>query len=97
MMSAARTLTVTVPVEIADALHESVQSGEFASESEALVAAAKSWQKRRDLIESQKESIRRDIKASLDDPRPSIPIEEVERYMERYMAQASEIAPDEKA
>jgi antitoxin ParD1/3/4 len=96
-MSIARVLTVTVPAEIAEALDQSVQRGEFASDGEALVAAAKSWQERRDLIERQKEAIRRDIKASLDDPRPSIPIEEVERHMERYMAQAREIAPDEKA
>lgn len=95
-MSAARTLTITVPGEIADALHDSVQSGEFASESDALLAAAKSWQDKRDLIERQKDAIRRDVRASLADPRPSIPIDEVEKYMKRYMAEVSEIAPDEK-
>jgi antitoxin ParD1/3/4 len=82
MMVAFRTLTVTVPPEIADALHESVQSGEFASESEALSNAVQTWEKQRAL-----ENIRNRIKRSIEDPRPSIPIDEVEAHMERYMAE----------
>jgi Arc/MetJ-type ribon-helix-helix transcriptional regulator len=80
-MSTARTLTVTVPADIADALDESIRQGEFASESEALIAAARSWERGRAL-----EHIRRQIRESMEDPRPSVPIDEVEERIEQYMA-----------
>jgi antitoxin ParD1/3/4 len=67
---------------VADALHESVQNGEFASEGDALSDAVQTWEKQRTL-----ENIRKRIKRSIEDPRPSIPIDEVEAHMERYMAE----------
>ena len=63
-------------------LQDSVRRGEFASESDALVAAAKAWEKQRTL-----ETIRERIRLSIEDPRPSIPIDEVEAHLERYMAE----------
>ena len=81
-MTVARTLTVTIPAETAEALQDSVRRGEFASESDALVAAAKAWEKQRTL-----ETIRERIRLSIEDPRPSIPIDEVEAHLERYMAE----------
>lgn len=96
-MPAGRTLTVTVPEEVAAALDQSVRSGEFPTPSDALVDAAKYWQERRTRLAHQKESIRRDVTESLNDPSPVISIEEVERHFERLAAEAGQRRRNEEA
>ena len=81
-MSAVRTMTVTVSAEIAEALDQSVRSGEYTSESEALADAVQSWDKRRTF-----ENIRHRIRQSIDDENASTPIDDAEAELKRFMAE----------
>ena len=76
-MSAAEKISITVTPAMKKTLEERVASGQFASASELMREAFRIWQRQQDEHEEHLASIRARIQKSIDDPRPSIPAEEV--------------------
>ncbi len=77
MSSAAEKISITVTPAMKRVLEERVASGQFASASELMREAFRTWQRQQDEHEERLASIRARIQKSLDDPRPSVPAEEV--------------------
>lgn len=65
-------LSITLPAEIVAVIKEQVESGRYASTSDMLQDAMAAWMRDEEALAS----IKAKIQASLDDPRPSIPIDE---------------------
>lgn len=65
-------LDITLPAEMVAVIREQVASGRYASSSEMLKDAMVSWMR----DEQTLRGVKAKIKASLDDPRPSIPMDE---------------------
>ena len=76
-MSAAKKISITITPAMKRVLDERVASGQFASASELMREAFRTWQRQQDEHEELLASIRARIQKSIDDPRPSIPAEEV--------------------
>jgi len=60
------------------ALRESVESGEFATTSEAMRDAVRLWQRQRLECAERLQALRERVRRSLDDPSPSLTAEEAE-------------------
>ena len=80
-MAEATRLTVTA--DIADALRESVEAGEYASTDEALRDAVRVWRTDREERTARLASIRERIRQSIEDPRPSLTATEVAERLSR--------------
>ena len=76
-MAAAEKLSVTLTAAMVRDLEASVAAGEFASTSEALRDAVRMWRDAREERAERLAAIRARIQASIDDPRPSLPLDEV--------------------
>ena len=76
-MSAAEKISITLTPEMNRLIKQRVAAGDFASSSELIREALHVWQKREDEHQGQLALIRARIQKSIDDPRPSIPAEEV--------------------
>ena len=85
-MAVAEKISVELPAEMLSSIRESVEAGEFGSESEALQEAVRAWQREREDHERQLEKIRAKIDRSLNDPRPSLSSEEMRVRMELFMS-----------
>ncbi len=76
-MSAAEKISITLTPEMNRIIKQRVEAGDFASSSELIREALRVWQKQEDEHQERLASIRARIQRSIDDPRPSIPAEEV--------------------
>ena len=84
-MSTAEKISITLTPEMNRLIKQRVAAGDFASSSELIREALRVWQKREEEHRERLASIRTRIQKSLDDPRPSIPAEEVfERLKEMH-------------
>lgn len=81
-MAAAEKISVTLTPEMLRVIEASVEAGEFASVSEALRDAVRAWQRERQERAERLEAIRARIRRSLEDPRPPISMEELDRRMD---------------
>jgi antitoxin ParD1/3/4 len=77
-MQIAEKISITMTPEMLNDIRASVESGEFASTSEAMRDAVRIWQRERLERTERLESIRVRIRQSVDDPRPSLTTEEVD-------------------
>jgi antitoxin ParD1/3/4 len=75
-MSAIERMTITMPTELAVAVRQTVDSGEYASTSEVLREALGDWTRSRDDERRDLDALRTAIKAGIDSG-PGIPAEEV--------------------
>lgn len=82
------TISITLAPDTLRAVRESVEAGEYASVDALLDAAVHALQRQRRENAEQLDSIRARIRRSLDDPRPSLSIDEVEAHMEALFARA---------
>ena len=87
MSNAAEKISITVTPAMKRVLEERVASGEFASASELMREAFRTWQKQQDEHQARVAEIRARIQQSLDDPRPSIPAEDVFENLKKMHAQ----------
>ena len=76
-MSTAEKISITLTPEMNRIIKQRVEAGDFASSSELIREALRVWQKREEEHQERLTSIRARIQKSIDDPRPSIPAEEV--------------------
>ncbi|MEO6608197.1 MAG: type II toxin-antitoxin system ParD family antitoxin [Aestuariivirga sp.] len=77
MSNVAEKISITVTPAMKRVLEERVASGEFASASELMREAFRTWQKQQDEHQERLAVIRARIQQSIDDPRPNIPAQDV--------------------
>ena len=77
MSAPAEKISITVTPAMKRVLEERVASGQFASASELMREAFRTWQRQQDEHEERLASLRARIDRSMNDPRPGIPAEEV--------------------
>src|ERR1700722_5645355 len=83
----AEKISITMTPDMLRAIRESVEAGEYASTSEALRDAVRVWQRQRIEDAERLASIKARVRRSLDDPRPSLPLDEAfERIEKRHTA-----------
>jgi antitoxin ParD1/3/4 len=86
-MSSDVTISITLAPDTLRAVRASVEAGEYASVDALLDAAVQALQRQRRADSEQLDDIRARIRRALDDPRPSLSIDEVEAHMEALFAQ----------
>ena len=77
MSNAAEKISITITPAMKRVLEERVASGQFASASELMREAFRTWKQQQDEHEERLASIRARIDRSMNDPKPSSPAEEV--------------------
>ena len=86
-MPAAEKISITVTPAMKRVLEDRVASGEFASASELMREAFRAWQQREEKHQEELTAIRKRIQDSIDDPRPSVPLDEAfERLRQHHLA-----------
>jgi antitoxin ParD1/3/4 len=78
-------------------IREKVEDGSYGSASEVIRAALRALQRDDEEHAERMASIRERTKASLEDPRPAIPIEEAFAMLEDHIDRLGETADDTKA
>lgn len=69
-------LSITLPAEMVAAIKERVSSGRYSSTSEVLREAMRTWLRDEEEHAERIEAIRSKVKRSLNDPRPSVSLDE---------------------
>ncbi|MBX9467759.1 MAG: type II toxin-antitoxin system ParD family antitoxin [Rhizobium sp.] len=77
--------------ETLKAVDDLVELGGFASADEAVLAAIEAWHQTTDNPAQQVETIRLRVRRSIDDPRPSLSMEEVDAALDQMMAEAQSV------
>ncbi|TPI49818.1 type II toxin-antitoxin system ParD family antitoxin [Mesorhizobium sp. B2-9-1] len=75
-MESAEKLSVTVTPAMARLIREKVEDGSYGSASEVIRAALRAFQREEEEHAERMASIRARVKASLEDKRPSVPLDE---------------------
>ncbi len=75
-MEPAEKLSITVTPAMARLIREKVEDGSFGSASEVVRAALRAFQREEEEHAERIASIKARIKASVEDPRPPVPMEE---------------------
>lgn len=78
--------------ETLKAVEDLVQAGGFASPDEAVLAAIGAWHQSADDSAQQLEAIRLRVRRSIDDPRPSLSMEEVDAALDQMTAEAQSVS-----
>lgn len=82
-------LSITLPDEMVHLIKAKVASGAFASTSEVLRAAMRTWMRREEEHEERLKAIRARVQESLNDPRPSLTSQEVRAHLDALYAKHS--------
>lgn len=93
-MRNAEKVSVTMTSEQMQVIRESVQSGEFATTSEAMRDAVRVWQRQRIEDAERLEAVRARIRRSINDPRHSLSADEAEAELARFMEGEAKGLPD---
>jgi antitoxin ParD1/3/4 len=86
-MEQAETISVTLPADIVRTIREKVAGGAYASADELVAEALREWHDEQFEELDLPDWMRERIQQSLEDPRPSRPIEEVFERIERRHAE----------
>ena len=86
-MSTAEKISITVTPAMKRVLEDRVASGQFASASELMREAFRTWQQQQNEYEERMVSIRTRIQKSMDDPRRSIPARDVFARLKKHHEQ----------
>jgi antitoxin ParD1/3/4 len=89
MAHSAEKISITMTSDMLRVVRESVESGEYASTSEAMRDAVRVWQRQRIEDAERLEAIRACIRRSIDDPRPSLTEEEADAHFEALFARTA--------
>jgi antitoxin ParD1/3/4 len=81
-MSGIERLSITLPADMARMIRAKVEEGRYASNSEVIREALRAWEEREELHQQRLAKIRAALQEAIDDPRPSIPFDEVMRELE---------------
>jgi antitoxin ParD1/3/4 len=80
-MPPAEKLSITLPAEMARMIREKVEGGAYASNSEVIREALRTWQEREAMKARRLDEIRQKIAESVNDPRPSLTANEVTKRL----------------
>jgi antitoxin ParD1/3/4 len=75
-MPAAEKISITLTPEMNRMIKKRVEAGEFGSTSELIREALRVWQKREEVHQENLAAIRAHLQQAIDDPRPSLSVEE---------------------
>jgi antitoxin ParD1/3/4 len=89
-MQSAEKISITMTPEMLRAVRDSVESGEYASTSEAMRDAVRLWQRERVERAERLSAIRARVTRSLEDARPDLTADEVDAELEALMRGARE-------
>ncbi|GLS17556.1 addiction module antitoxin [Labrys miyagiensis] len=84
-MQGVERLSITLPAEMARLIRAKVEEGRYASNSEVIREAMRSWQEREQAREERLAAIRAKIDEADNDPRPSLSGAEVDRHFEERL------------
>lgn len=87
-MQPAEKISITMTPDMLRAVRDSVASGEYATTSEAVRDAVRLWQREREEHAARLAAIRARLRASVDDPAPSLDVAEVEARLARALQAA---------
>jgi antitoxin ParD1/3/4 len=90
-MESAEKLSITVTPAMARMIRERVEDGSFGSASEVIRAALRAFQREEEEHAERMASIRARVKASIDDTRPAVPLDEA---IDRVKKRISRLAQD---
>ncbi|CDX12250.1 putative addiction module antidote protein, CopG/Arc/MetJ family [Mesorhizobium sp. ORS 3324] len=90
-MDSAEKLSITVTPAMARMIREKVEDGSFGSASEVVRAALRAFQREEEEHAERIASIRARVKASLEDKRPAVPLDEA---IDRVKSRISQLARD---
>ena len=82
-MRPAEKLSITLPADMARMVRDKVEGGAYASNSEVIREALRTWQEREAMKAHRLEEIREKIAESFNDPRPSLTDKEVDRRLKK--------------
>ena len=91
-MPAAEKISITVTPAMKRVLEDRVASGEFASASELMREAFRAWQQRDEKHQEELAAIRKRVQDSINDPRPSLSLEESRTNFLAHVAARRETA-----
>jgi antitoxin ParD1/3/4 len=81
-MKPAEKLSITLPADMARMVREKVEKGAYASNSEVIREALRTWEERETLRAQRWEEVRRKIEEAIDDPRPPLRAEAVDKRLD---------------
>jgi antitoxin ParD1/3/4 len=96
-MEPAEKLSITVTATQAKLIREKVEQGSFGSASEVIRAALRAFEREEQEHAERIASIKARIKASIEDPRPGIPMEEAFEQVRRRIQEMAESGDDPAA
>jgi len=96
-MESAEKLSITVTAAQARLIREKVEQGTFGSASEVIRAALRAFEREEEEHAERIASINARVKASMDDPRPGIPMEEAFEQVRRHIQKLAERGDDPAA
>jgi antitoxin ParD1/3/4 len=82
-MRPAEKLSITLPAEMARMVRDKVEGGAYASNSEVIREALRTWQEREAIKAHRLDEIRERIAESIDDPRPSLTDKDVNQRLKK--------------
>ncbi len=82
-MRPAEKLSITLPAEMARMVRDKVEGGAYASNSEVIREALRTWQDREAMKAQRLDEIRERIADFLDDPRPSLTDKHVNKRLKK--------------
>ncbi len=88
-MESAEKLSITVTPAMARMIREKVEDGSYGSASEVIRAALRAFQREEEEYAERMASIRARVKASLEDKRPAVPLDEA---IDRLKGRISQLA-----
>ena len=75
-------LSITLPTEMVDVINAEIETGAFASTSELIRAAMRTWMRQEEEHRERIAAIRARVQESLDDPRPDLTGDEMDAWLE---------------
>jgi antitoxin ParD1/3/4 len=89
-MESAEKLSVTITPAMARMIREKVEDGSFGSASEVIRAALRAFQREEEEHAERMASIRARVKASIEDRRPPVPLDEAIDRVKRRISQLAQ-------
>jgi antitoxin ParD1/3/4 len=81
-MKPAEKLSITLPADMARMIRDKVEGGAYASNSEVIREALRTWQEREALKARRLDEVRRKIEESIADPRPALTANAVKKRLD---------------
>lgn len=82
-MNMAEKLNITLPAEMVNVINGQVKDGRFASVSEVLREAMRTWMRQEEEHTERMAAIRARVARSLEDPRPTVSLDDVFDRLEK--------------